>query len=166
MPETTTSLRRLGGRLVRLVLCAALAPGCTSWTRVPPSQGMHEALHPGDRLRVITRDGEEHKVVLAALTNNELVAELPGTGVAWEPAGNAPRDLVATAPAVEPKKLMIDFSDIVRIERSDVDGGKSALLVLGGGLALLGTIALLFIMSPPGPYSGAPGVAGPGAAGR
>lgn len=125
-------LGRLGARLLCAVLSASLASGCTTMRPVPPTAGgFQESIHPGDRVRVVMRDGSEVELRVTAVTAETLAGEL------------------TRAPVLSSRHVTLRLADVARIERSGVSAGKTA--ALGGavvvGLAVAGLLFLLAVLS-------------------
>ncbi len=94
-PLTTT--RALGVDLLCLVLAFAVASGCTTLRPVPPSAtGGYSSVKPGDKVRIVTRDGRDLNLVVISVADDSLVGNPPAAG----------------APAVT-----VAFSEITRIDK-------------------------------------------------
>lgn len=91
-------------RIAAAITLAAQLAACTSLQPLPSTGGPpYQALHAGDEVRIVTRDGKAH--------------EFKVTG--------APEGSVCGA------GQCIGVSDIASIDRRDIDGGRTALLIVG-----------------------------------
>lgn len=125
-------LRRLGVKLLALVLSAAVGSGCTSARYVPPNpSGMQEIIQPGDRLRVVMLDGAEVHLTVTAVTRDDLVGE-PTHGLLQES-----------------RLVTVSLASVARIERYQFSGGKTVgagvAAVAGVGIALGLAVGILAI---------------------
>ena len=102
MAEGRNRLVRLGARLLYVVLGAALASGCTTMRPVPSTPGGYqESIRPGDRLRVVMRDGRVLEVTVTAMTNEALVGKL------------------TRAPILTNRHVTLPLADVTWVERED-----------------------------------------------
>jgi hypothetical protein len=127
-------------RVAFIVWLAASAGACTSWQTVDvsPEQLLTEK-HP-DEIRVTRQDGSQVDLVAPQAIGDTMVGVLhPSSAVigTMQTAGvfGAASDgqTVTNAPSAR-----IPFNDAVRIETSQVDAGRTALLVIG--MAALGAL--------------------------
>ena len=125
-------LGRLGSQFLCVVLSASLASGCTTMRPVlPAAGGFQESIRPGERLRVVMRDGSEVELTVTAVTTETLAGEL------------------TRAPILSSRHVVLRLADVARIERAGVSAGRTA--ALGGavavGVAVAGLIFLLAVLS-------------------
>ncbi len=74
--------RRLGADLLCLVLVVALASGCTTVRPVmPTSTGSYASIKPGDKVRIVTRDGRDLTLTVTAVAADSLVGNPQPKGV-------------------------------------------------------------------------------------
>jgi hypothetical protein len=97
---------RLSKNAAVLLLIASLVSGCTTFHPVSyETKSVPQNLHPGDDVRVTTRDGRVLEFTMKEFTERSISGE----------------------------KEQVALSDIVQIERRELNKGKSALLI--GGIA-------------------------------
>ena len=96
---------------VVLVLIIQIASGCTSFRPLPDEKNaLEQAVKPGDKVRVITRDGKEMEFLVTQIANERI--EGPRQGVAVD--------------------------DIAKIERREFSVWKTATLIAFIALLMFG----------------------------
>jgi len=76
MERTCRQIMLFGGRSICCLLILALASGCTSMRRVPlEPEGITKELEPGDRVHIVTRDGNDFDFVLSSVSRDQLAGE-------------------------------------------------------------------------------------------
>lgn len=104
-----------GARVVSIILIAALMlMSCTSVKTVRPAD-IPSSLKEGDTVKVVTNDGTEREFKIVTVTPEAIVGE----------------------------DQRIEFADIMRVEKREIDAGKTA--ALGAGVLAVGLAALFFV---------------------
>lgn len=110
-----------------ILLCMLQLCGCTSMRTMEPSAtSLEEKLKVGDHLIIYEKSGRVVDMTLTAIEAEVLYGTL-----SWD-----------STRAVEVK-----FSDASKIERESVDGGKTVLAVVGGGVALYYILSFIFLIA-------------------
>lgn len=99
-----------------LIMCL-LVSSCTSLMVVQISDNITSAIHAGDRVRIVTKDGRDVEFKVVSVTSEDVTGD---------------------------NQEVIRFSDVAKLEKQEVSVLKTAGLT--GGI-VLGLAALLFIIA-------------------
>jgi hypothetical protein len=98
---------------VVLILIMQIASGCTSLRPLPDEKNaLEQAVKPGDKVHVITRDGQEMDFEVTQVTNERIEGSKQGVAV----------------------------DDIAKIERREISGWKTGGLAFGVTIVALGAL--------------------------
>jgi hypothetical protein len=98
---------------VVLILIMQIASGCTSLRPLPDEKNaLEQAVKPGDKVHVITRDGQELDFEVTQVTNERIEGSKQGVAV----------------------------DDIAKIERREISGWKTGGLAFGVTIVALGAL--------------------------
>ncbi len=96
-------------RIITMLVVVTLLPGCATLPVSPLPEEIRWSVQVGDRVHVVTKDGEKHRFKVTAINEDSLVG----------------------------KKQVIPFDQIDTIEREDAETNKRRMWIAIGTVALI-----------------------------
>ena len=130
-------------RIAFTVWLAASAGACTSWQtqEVSPEQLVTER-HP-EAIRVTLSDSSRLEVISPVMVGDTVVGMTPSAPAGPRLNGNAGAfGLGAASPEDTGARVRIPSSELIRVQTNHIDGGKTALLVVGIAAVVGGMLAI------------------------
>jgi len=130
------------GLIMFLGSCKTLSPISDDAETLHEQIRTGQAVHEGERVRVLTQDGVLHRLIVASVEGDVLKGHLATKPTTPKRTGEP------EAQALEQEKgalVEIPIADIVLVEREQVSVGKTAAAIGGGTLVLLSILLIVAV---------------------